>query len=94
MISPVKISSTFFAVPTTGVMSSATWTAPGTKPFLVNIASGKTNREDRSDDRNRLEKFLGNLPGASLHNSFFWFRRHQHSLIPVSSNSLSLRDLA
>ena len=34
MRSPVKISSTFFAVPTTGVTSNPTWTAPGIRPFF------------------------------------------------------------
>src|SRR6185503_8882239 len=33
--SPVKISSTFLAVPTNGVTSSPTWITPGNKPFRL-----------------------------------------------------------
>ena len=43
----------------------------GHQTFLVNVAASKANREDWTNDRDRLEEFLGNLPGAALNHSFF-----------------------
>jgi len=48
--------------------------SPRHQSLLFDIVAGKSHGKDRTNNRNRLEELLGNLPGASLNKSFFWPR--------------------
>jgi hypothetical protein len=51
----------------------------------VNVATGKANREDRTNEGNRLKKFFCHFPRAPGNDSLFW-RWHHRLLAPEQSN--------
>ncbi len=61
----MKISTTFFAVPTTGVTSSPTWTAPGIRPFfLISYPARPTAKMDPTMGIGLMRRFAMPQPPA------------------------------
>ena len=71
MRSPVKISTTLFAVPTTGVTSKPDVNRSRYQTLLLDLVTREANGKERSDDGNRFDEAFGYAPSTGPDNSAF-----------------------